>query len=767
MKKALSLLIALVMVLALVPAVASAAGVFDADDIVIIFTNDVHCQVSPASTTSPAPLRTNMGYVNVAAYKKEALEDTSNVYLVDVGDHAQGGTLGALTKGKAIIDIMNVAGYDLTTVGNHEFDYGMDGFDNLMDWANFPYISCNFMDLTTDTPILDAYEMVTFGTTKVAFVGITTPESLTKASPAYFQDSAYNWLYGFKQDATGDALAACVQEAVDAAIAEGADYVVALSHLGVDAQSSPWMSTEIIAKTTGIDVVLDGHSHSTIASQIVKNKDDQNVILSSTGTKLANLGQLVIKADGTMTTTLIAAAEYTEVDATTKVVVDAKEAEFATQLQEVVATSDFLLTTYYPGTTTRAVRKTETNLGDLCADAYRSLLGADIAFVNGGGVRADIPAGPITFRQVVDVHPYGNMACMIEVTGQTILDALEMSVAFLPDAENGGFLQVSGITFDAWTDIPSPVEFDLVGAVKMFAGVGAGERRVKNVMVGGVAIDPAATYTLAGHNFMLFEAGDGYTMFRGATVLRDSVMVDNDVLIKYIQSMPDGKVSAEYADPEGQGRIVIDRAVVVPEEVTDILEYFDAAFFTSKGEGFVVLSADGKDLPDGTLWVKTAAERDALLTAIKTAVDALAAGVANRVSESTLDALVDAVIDAIYDNVNITDLDIDGLAEALLSAYDFMASDEFKKCSTKLKNKWIAAVEAAEKLIELEETQVPGEYMVWIADDATQNKIDAAAAAINRLKKTGESTVVYALVGVALLAVIGLAYTTVRRREFN
>ena len=764
MKKALSLLIALVMVLALVPAVTSATA-FNADDIVIIFTNDVHCQVSPASTTSPAPARTNLGYVNVAAYKKEAIAatDASNVYLVDVGDHAQGGTLGALTKGKAISDIMNVAGYDLTTVGNHEFDYGMDGFDNLVNWANFPYISCNFMDLTTNAPVLDAYEIVTLGGKKVAFVGITTPESLTKASPAYFQDSAYNWLYGFEQDATGDALAACVQDAVDAAIAAGADYVVALSHLGIDPQSSPWMSTEIIAKTTGIDVVLDGHSHSTIASQTVVNKDGDNVILSSTGTKLTNLGQLVIEADGTMTTSLIAATEYEAVDAATKVVVDAKEAEFAEKLQEVVATSDFDLTVNYPGTTTRAVRKTETNLGDLCADAYKSLLGADIAFVNGGGVRANIPAGSITFQQVVNVHPFGNMACMIEATGQTILDALEMSVSFLPGAENGGFLQVSGITFDAWTDIPSPVVLNS-GA---FVEVGAGERRVKNVEINGVAIDPLATYTLAGHNFMLLEGGDGYTMFRGATVLRDSVMVDNDVLIKYIQSMPDGKVSAEYADPEGQGRIVIDRAVVVPEEVTDILEYFDAAFFTSKGEGFVVLSADGKDLPDGTLWVKTAAERDALLTAIKTAVDALAAGVANRVSESTLDALVDAVIDAIYDNVNITDLDIDGLAEALLSAYDFMASDEFKKCSTKLKNKWIAAVEAAEKLIELEETQVPGEYMVWIADDATQNKIDAAAAAINRLKKTGESTVVYALVGVALLAVIGLAYTTVRRREFN
>ena len=562
MKKLLALLLTFALALAFVPA-AFAEGEVEAGDIVILYTNDVHCSIEQEAADDGTV--SNMGYAGVAAYKADMKAITSNVALVDCGDAIQGEAIGTLSTGRYLIDIMNASGYDYAVYGNHEFDYGMSRIQELTAEASFKYLSCNFMDIKSDPAknVLDAYAIRDFGDKKVAFIGISTPESITKSTPAYFQDEDGNYIYGFCSGGNGQELYDAVQAAVDAAKAEGVDYVVAIAHLGIDTQSSPWTSREVIANTTGIDVVLDGHSHSTIAGETVQNKDGKAVILSSTGDKLRNLGRLVIKANGTMATSLIAAKDYTEQDEATTKYIQEIVGQFEALLNEVIAKTDVDLVINDPETGDRMVRNRETNLGDLCADAYRTLLDADIAFVNGGGIRDVIPKGDITYGQIINVHPFGNMACSIEVTGQQILDALELGCASTP-GESGGFLQVSGLTYEIHTYIPSGVQLD---ENKVFQGV-EGERRVKNVKVGGVPIDVNKTYVLASHNYMLKDGGDGYTMFKGAKVLRDEVMIDNQVLINYIQDELKGVVGSEYANPYGQGRIeiVAEETVVQPGE---------------------------------------------------------------------------------------------------------------------------------------------------------------------------------------------------------
>lgn len=309
------------------------------------------------------------------------------------------------------------------------------------------------------------------------------------------------------------------------------------------------MSTEVIANTTGIDAFLDGHSHSTIASRTVKNKAGKDVLLSSTGTKLEAIGKLVISDNG-VSTELI--TDYTKKDETVSSYIKDIQAQYSSMLNTVVATSNVNLVVNDPKTGNRIVRKSETNLGDLCADAYRTMLGADIAFVNGGGIRAQIPAGSITYNNIISVHPYGNMACMVEATGQEILDALEMASRETPN-ENGGFLQVSGLTYEIDISVPSSV---IVDDKKMFVSVN-GKYRVKNVKVGGQPLDLNKTYTLASHNYMLKSGGDGINMFTDNKILKDEILIDNQVLISYITEKLGRVVGNEYSNPYGQGRIVL------------------------------------------------------------------------------------------------------------------------------------------------------------------------------------------------------------------
>ena len=548
MKKLLSLFLVLALAFSLCVGVLAEEEAAPAD-IVVLYTNDVHCGIDG-----------DFGYSNLVAYEKEMAAAGNYVTLVDAGDAIQGGPYGSLTDGQAIVDIMNKAGYDVATMGNHEFDYKMDRFLEIAKELDCGYVSCNFIDLRTNEPVFDAYKMITYGDVQVAYVGINTPETYTKSTPVYFQDENGNYIYSFSEND----LAGAVQKAIDSAVEAGADYVIAVGHLGTDAESAPYRSTDIIAKVKGLDAFIDGHSHSVIASQEVKDAAGETVLLTSTGTKFANFGKLTISADGKITTELINSYEKTDAD------MDAFLKDIFTEfdgiLKEVVAKSSVNLTGYAEDGT-RLVRNQETNIGDLCADAYRAMADADIAWVNGGGIRADIPAGDITYGQIIDVHPYGNMLYVVEATGQQIIDALEMASASAP-GENGGFLQVSGISYTIDLSIPSSVVTDDQG---MFVKVD-GERRVTDVKVGGEPIDLKATYTLASHEYMLRDGGDGINMFMDLEPISEGTMADNEVLISYITETLNGVVPDDYAKP--QGRITVKAPVF-----TDVVEgkwYYDA-----------------------------------------------------------------------------------------------------------------------------------------------------------------------------------------------
>ena len=542
MRKILALLMALMLVLAGCaaepatepeqPVEGEETGLELTGEVVVLYTNDVHCGVSG-----------NLGYAGIATVKDTLEKQGKTVILVDNGDAIQGDTVGTLSKGEYIIDIMNQVGYDVAIPGNHEFDYGMEQFLALAEKAEFPYVSVNFNK--EGEPVFDPYVIIEAEGAKIAFLGISTPKTITTSTPTYFQNEAGEYIYGFCQGEEGAELYNAVQASVDAARAEGADIVIAMAHLGIEYDCTPWTSSEVITATTGIDVVLDGHSHSVIEGDLVKNKDGEEVLLTSTGTKLENIGMLTIGTDGEAKSALISNAATVEF-------VAGIEEQFAELINEVVASTEVDLTIKDPATGERMVRRQETNLGDLCADAYLAMSGADIAFVNGGGVRADIPAGEITYGQIISVHPFGNEMCTVETTGQDILDALEFGASKLP-SENGGFLQVAGITYTIDMNVDSTVSVDENGT---FVEV-TGERRVKDVMVGGEPIDPAKTYVLASHNYMLKNGGDGFCMFQDDTVILDCVMIDNQVLINYIVDVLGGVVGEEYSDVYGQGRITV------------------------------------------------------------------------------------------------------------------------------------------------------------------------------------------------------------------
>lgn len=550
MKKFLAFLLALTMLLGVGALAEENAPLFQ-QDVMILFTSDVHCGIE-----------SNFGYAGLAMVRDAYKNAGYHVLLVDNGDSIQGEPVGTMTTGEANIKLMNAVGYDIATMGNHEFDYGMDRFFELSKMANFPYISCNFNkggELQFAPYVIKEFDGV-----KIAFVGITTPKTLTSSTPKYFQDENGNFIYGFFEDETGEGLYNAVQKAVDDARAEGASIVIAMAHLGNEAECSPYTYADVIANTTGINALLDGHSHDTNHVEM-RNKARETVLRQGCGTKLEGVGYLKIAAkNGAMEAGVMMwnnddfnATQLYQLDTdVTKAVAEATETLNA-KLAEVVAKTDVELTINDPvavteeGKPVRIIRNAETNLGDLCADAYRYVSGADIAFVNGGGIRVSIKEGDITLNDILKVHPFGNALCVCEATGQQILDALEFGAKDVP-GEFGGFLQVSGLTYEIHTSVPSSVKLDEKG---LFAGV-EGEYRVKNVMVGGEPLDLEKIYTLASHNYMLQGQGDGYTIFEDNVYTQESVMLDNQVLITYITEGLNGVVGAEYANPYGQGRIV-------------------------------------------------------------------------------------------------------------------------------------------------------------------------------------------------------------------
>lgn len=515
------------------------------NDIIILYDNDVHCNVD--------------SYEDMAALKKEMQEQSNYVSVVSCGDYLQGDVIGAISKGKAIVQIMNKVGYDVVAIGNHEFDYGVPRLKSLVKSMNAKVVASNFVKKSTGKPVFRSYTIKTYGKKKVAFVGVTTPESFTKSTPAYFQNSKGEFIYDFYGDSTGKLLAERVQKVVNTARKNGADYVVALTHMGTEGVTTQWDVQHLIKNTYGIDVVLDGHSHSTVPSMKVKNKNGKKITVSSTGTKFSNIGQLVIRKNGSITTELIPIdEEHQYEDAETKAYIDQVKAKYEKRLNQVIGKTEVDLTTLRANGE-RAIRNAETNMGDFCTDAVRSAMDADVAIINGGGIRADIAAGDITYKDLVSVFPWNNELCVIEATGQQIKDALELGAKNYPE-ENGGFMQVSGMKYVIDASVPSSVVTD--EQTGMFEKVD-GTYRVKDIQVWNTArtkyepIKLKKTYKLAGINYTLRQNGDGFTMFDGNKVIKDNVMLDTQSLSIYLTDVLDGVVGEDYKDPAGQGRITI------------------------------------------------------------------------------------------------------------------------------------------------------------------------------------------------------------------
>ena len=547
----------------------------DKADVTILYTNDVHTYID---NKSPKPT-----YAAIAALKK-SIEDTGrDVLLVDAGDHIQGTAYGSMDDGATIIELMNEAGYDLATPGNHEFDYGMARAKAVLQEADFPYVSCNWVDLRTGFNVLPSVKFFLVGGRKIAFVGVTTPETFTKSTPAYFMNDAQTkYIYDILGGEDGQKLYDAVQEAIDKAEFWGADTIIGLGHLGVDPSSSPWTSEEVIAHTHGFTAFIDGHSHTVMANKQVTDASGKAVTLTQTGSYFKNIGKMTVGADGTITTELI--DTYEGLDAAVAATASNWISAVDDMLGEEIAVGDTKFYINDPATGKRRIRSGETNLGDFVADGIYTYfneieeLHCDVAIMNGGGIRTDVEAGPWSFKTCKTVSPFGNVACLMSVTGQQIQDALEFGARFAgaEGKENGGFLQVAGARYTIHTGTPNTVQ---TNDKNVWTG-SAATPRVRNVEIYDKTtgtykpLDPNATYALAGMNYTLRNLGDGFAMFDGATLIKDYVSEDYLVMSSYAAMF--GGVDANglphlasanspladypgyllnYEDPYGAGRI--------------------------------------------------------------------------------------------------------------------------------------------------------------------------------------------------------------------
>ena len=581
--------------------------------ITILYTNDIHTYIAN---------NIGDGNENGLTYSKLASlrGSTDNALLVDAGDHIQGTAYGGMDDGATIIKLMNAAGYDLATLGNHEFDYGMQRCLQVIEDANYPYVSCNFRheaDSVSGKTVLDSYRIFESGGKKIALIGITTPETFTSSTPAYFQNEDGEYIYTISGGEDGSLLYNDVQTAIDSAEAEGADYVIAVGHLGVDDSSSPWTSKDVIANTEGLDAFIDGHSHTTLEMEAVSDKNGEPVVLTQTGSYLNAVGKMTIAADGTVTTELLEGDELADIapDPEVAALENAWIAEIDAQLGGVIGYAEVTLDNF-DADGNRLVRKQETNTGDFTADALYYLfeemgIDVDAAIMNGGGVRNTAITGELTYLSCKDIHTFGNVACLQTITGQQLLDALEWGCSALTadgSTETGSFLHVSGIRFTLDLTIPSTVQKDEKG---IWAGSPAGEYRVKDVEVlnneTGVyePLDLTAEYNLAGYNYTLRELGDGFAMFGDAVNILDYVAEDYMVLANYIQSFPVNEetglptITADdgYSNVYGSGRITI-----ITEEPAAANEKITAGEVYTVEEGDTLWKLAQKNYGTGTKW---------------------------------------------------------------------------------------------------------------------------------------------------------------------
>ena len=507
-------------------------------DIIIIYTNDVHCGVDDF-----------IGYAGLELYKKQMQAQSPYVTLVDAGDAVQGATIGAISQGRYIIEIMNYLGYDVAVPGNHEFDYGWNQFENFTKNLKCGYISCNLRDSITGQLFLKPYKILKYGNTKVAYVGICTPESITKSTPSSFMDSLGNYIYDFCGDKTGEKLCAAVQKAVDQARDEGADFVIAVAHLG-EYEDTPkeWSSPSVIAGTRGIDALIDGHSHEVTPGLKIKNLDGKEIIITQTGTKLKNIGRMTINTKGEISTEIISEVKGGRDNEADKFINEIKS-RFEGTLNAHIGHSNFILRAM-DDNGTWLVRNGETGLCNLITDALlysakSTKTGtADIAFYNGGGIRTNINPGELTYGSALSVLPFSNTVCICEVSGQTILDELEHGARNFPE-RNGGFLHVAGMTYTINGKIPSPVKINEIGMLVSIEG----ERRVSDVKINGEPLDPDKLYKVVSTSYVLLAKGDGH-IFKGAKILEPDYEVACDSLVHYIKSL--GEIPEKYKDSQNR-----------------------------------------------------------------------------------------------------------------------------------------------------------------------------------------------------------------------
>ena len=563
MKKLLSLLLVLCLVLSLscTAFAAEAAKPLDGKT-VILHSNDVHGAIDL--------------YAAMAAMKADYEAQGAEVILADAGDYSQGTVYVSVNKGADAVTMMNATGYDVVTLGNHEFDYGYAQLVENMKAAKFKVLCADVLGADGKT-IFDANTIIEKGGVKIGFFGLDTPEAQTKANPKLIQGLK------FLAGADGKELYDCAAAQVADLKKQGADIVVCLAHLGVDESSEPYTSYDLAKNVQGIDFIIDGHSHTVMANKQVTDASGKAVTLTQTGSYFKNIGKMTVGADGTITTELI--NTYEGLDAAVAATASNWISAVDDMLGEKIAVGDSDFYVSDPATGKRRIRSAETNLGDFVADGIYTYfnevekLHCDVAIMNGGGIRADVPAGDWTFKTCKQVSPFGNVACLMSVTGKQIQDALEFGARFVgPEGkENGGFLQVAGATYEIHTDIPNTVQTD---EKNVWIGSATGTPRVQNVKIYDKAsgsylpLDPGATYALAGMNYTLRNLGDGFAMFDGAELIKDYVSEDYLVMSTYamffdaVNDMPvlssaNSPLASypgyllNYENPYGAGRIQV------------------------------------------------------------------------------------------------------------------------------------------------------------------------------------------------------------------
>ena len=540
------------------------------DDIIILHTNDVHCGVDDA-----------IGYDGLNLYKKELKMKYKHVFLVDAGDNIQGGAIGTLSKGKDIINITNYLQYDVVTIGNHEFDYKIEQLFNLSKLIEAKYICANFLIRKTHTPVFEPYKIIKAGDISIGFIGVLTPQTMTKSYLHTLVDDEGNLLYDLLNEKQGQELYDTIQYYIDELkLHKGVKYVIIVAHMGYGGDALEYLTSKaLLANIEGVDAIIDGHTHLEY-NKTYPDKNGKQIHIIQTGTKLKKVGKITIKTDGKIISELIDeiplfdgyTSYYTVtrrnvtryVDKETYIFIEDIIQSHAHEFDEVLAHTEFDLpidnNTGFP-----IIRVDENTLGDLVTDAIKSAGKSDIGLINAGSVRKSFWKGNITFNHVLDTLPFSVRIIVKKVSGKDILDALEFSTRLLPDTSST-FLQVSGIKFKVDDSFKSSVVID---ESENFVRVD-GERRVFEVYVGEEKLNENKAYNIAFDEY-LSEGGDGYSMFSKYNMTYDTFLLDNEALRKYLEVDLNKIIPEKYKT--NQGRIVKEKKVVPPDSDTSSNTY--------------------------------------------------------------------------------------------------------------------------------------------------------------------------------------------------